>query len=317
MCGSVVYFCSARLWRKYANSNVFGNFYKNSEDAAGQSNTDILVSKSSESSINSDVNSEEKTNILTDYEKNNGKLEQSDIKNNQEQLKETIFVNKDQFGKGNKSNSAIKSLAINAAEVGAGALTGILAMKKIDSDRNAENIEKLKNKMKNDSGEKINELKGQIRSALDTIGKYKGKMKKDSEAIAELNNNITTYQNEMDSKNKELNDLLMRPGHRAYLWGALSYLFEYLGWFGENQKGTETMALQGSGLRIAFSLFWFIYSFFITLVIWYKFKEVFNRSVRNKVIGGIGTGLSWLCPPLGVAYCAICVGCLEKQITNA
>lgn len=73
-------FCSARLWHKYTGSNVFGDFSKNSENAAGYSNADVVISKSSESSINSNVNSEEKTNILTDYEKNNSNLEQSDIK---------------------------------------------------------------------------------------------------------------------------------------------------------------------------------------------------------------------------------------------
>ena len=75
--------CNARLWHKYTSSNVFGDFSKNSESALGNSNVDVVVSKSSESPMNSNVNSEEKNHILTDYEKNNSNLEQSDVKNNQ------------------------------------------------------------------------------------------------------------------------------------------------------------------------------------------------------------------------------------------
>ena len=304
MCGSVVYFCSARLWRKYANSNVFGNFYKNSENAAGYSNADVVISKSSESSINSKVNSEKRTNILTDYEKNNGKLEQSDIKNNQEQLKETIFVNKDQFGKGNKSNSAIKSLAINAAEVGAGALTGILAMKKIDSDRNAENIEKLKNEMKNDS-KTIKDLEGKIDNC-------NTKMHNNSITIGDLNNTIMNYEKELDEKKKELEDLQMQPGHRAFLWGGLSYLFEYLCWFGENQKGTKIMAMQGRDSRIALSVFWFLFDIIVIYITWVK-ADCFYTSPKNKAIGGIITATSLICPPVGGAMLGGVI-CLQKQI---
>ena len=313
--------CNARLWHKHTSSNVFGDFSKNSENAAGQSNTDVVVSKSSESSINSNVDSEEKIDILTDYEKNNSKLEQSDIKNSQEQLKETIFVDKDQFGKGNKSNSTIRSLAINAAEVGAGALTGILAMKKIDSDRNAENIEKLKNEMKNDSDKKIKALETQMKNDSKTIKDLEGKidncntkMHNNSITIGDLNNTIMNYEKELDEKKKELEDLQMQPGHRAFLWGGLSYLFEYLCWFGENQKGTKIMAMQGRDSRIALSVFWFLFDIIVIYITWVE-ADCFFKSLKNKAIGGIITATSLICPPVGGAMLGGVV-CLRKQILD-
>ena len=66
----------------------------------------------------------------------------------------------------------------------------------------------------------------------------------------------------MDGKDKEIEDLLMQPGHRAYLWGILSYLFEYLGWFGKNQKGTKTMALQWFADSFLSFLVFVIYCFY-------------------------------------------------------
>ncbi len=306
--------CSARLWHKYTSSNVFCDFSKNSENAAGQSNTDVVVSKSSESSINSNIDSEEKTDILTDYEKNNskleqgdikennekfsseaktsiltdneknnGKLEQSDIKNNQEELKETVFVDKDQFGKGNKSNSTIRSLAINAAKVGAGAVMGALALK---------GVELVINKNK-DEGKEIDYSSDKV-----TIEKLEGELEEANKKIEDLSKQDEGVKN--DGK-KELNST---PGHRAYLWGAMSYLFEWLNLFGENQKDTETLAIQNNGLRIVFSVCWFLYSVVVTWAVWYGYKDKYSKSVKNRVIGGVETALAWICPPLGLAFTA-------------
>ena len=305
--------CSARLWHKYTSSNVFCDFSKNSENAAGQSNTDVVASKSSESSINSNVDSEEKTDILTDYEKNNSKLEQgdikennenfsseaktsiltdngleqSDIKNNQEELKKTVFVDKDQFGKGDKSNNAIRSLAINAAKVGAGAVMGALALK---------GVELVINKNK-DEGKEIDYSSDKV-----TIEKLEGELEEANKKIEDLSKQDEGVRN--DGK-KELNST---PGHRAYLWGAMSYLLEWLNLFGENQKDTKTLAIQNNGLRIVFSAFWLFYSVTITWAIWYKYKDKYSN-----VEGGVETALTWICPPLGLAYSMCQLLLIKKQ----
>ena len=277
--------CSARLWHKYTSSNVFCDFSKNSENAAGQSNTDVVASKSSESPMNSNVNSEEKNHILTDYEKNNSNLEQSDVKNNHEELKETVFVDKDQFGKGDKSNNAIRSLAINAAKVGAGAVMGALALK---------GVELVINKNK-DEGKEIDYSSDKV-----TIEKLEGELEEANKKIEELeeaNKKIEDLSKQDEGvRNDGKKELNSTPGHRAYLWGALSYLFEWLNLFGENQKDTETLAIQNNGLRIAISVYWFLFSVVVTWIIWYKSKYSSN------VEAAVETALTWICPPLESVY---------------
>ena len=316
--------CSARLWHKYTSSNVFCDFSKNSENAAGQSNTDVVASKSSESSINSNVDSEEQTDILTDYEKNNSNLEQgdikennenfsseaktsiltdngleqSDIKNNQEELKKTVFVDKDQFGKGDKSNNAIRSLAINAAKVGAGAVMGALALK---------GVELVINKNK-DEGKEIDYSSDKV-----TIEKLEGELEEANKKIEELeeaNKKIEDLSKQDEGvRNDGKKELNSTPGHRAYLWGAMSYLLEWLNLFGENQKDTKTLAIQNNGLRIVFSAFWLFYSVTITWAIWYKYKDKYSSNVE----AAVETALTWICPPLGLAYSMCQLLLIKKQ----
>ena len=115
-------------------------------------------------------------------------------------------------------------------------------------------------------------------------------------------------------QNKESEDVYM---NRVWLWGVMSYLFEKLGWFGENEKGIKELATEDGNIRGLVSFFWLLISIFLTIYLYFCWSSLENdiekyeknclelvkffKRARNIIVFP-DVILTWFCPPVGFMY---------------
>ena len=211
----------------------------------------------------------------------------SGSKNLKKEENKSLFINKGDLDKAG-DNLTTNSVISTAAKVGGGVASGALLVK--------------------GSEFLVNKISGKDKKIVQISKSDFEKMQKELEQT-ERERDDAISKNNVDTQ-KQKDECI--PGNRAYVWGFFSFPLGWLGLFGENKESTEILALHSDGLRLMFSIFWLVVDAYLIFRTWFTLRDDFTAHWGRKIVGGIGTALAVVCPPIGAAVLVSASECFSS-----